>query len=174
MFDAEVLYGHPPAGPVIVLMHAAAYAQLEDDVQRASWAELPPGIGEGATLADGVWTNPPPPPAAPAPTSYYVPKVTFERRFGDVAWLRLQALRKQLAAYDESWLDDADKSPLLPLVRGFGLYDAADQVNVLDPAVTALLQGVQAARQVFGSNTDAAAAIAAVTTPHALPGEPGT
>lgn len=75
-------YGYPKAGPIEVLCDPAHYDVTYDAAQKEWWVKLPAGIGLGATLVDGTWTNPPAPPAPEPPASAFVDDVpTFFDRF---------------------------------------------------------------------------------------------
>ena len=174
-------YGYPEAGPIQVLCDPAHYDATYDDAQKEWWVKLPPGVGLGATLVDDHWVNPPPAPVPeppPAPTTYYLAKVTVGRRVraaAPMAFVALDAFLVNVRNRPADWSQPTAAEPwksLQPLIPAGIDYEGAEQINVLDPAFTAVLQTLQDQQKVFGTAAQAKAAIATITTPAPLPGEP--
>jgi hypothetical protein len=148
-----------------------AYARFSPEV-KALWAKVPDQVRDGWRKVNGTWTAPP---AAPSPVEYYIAKVTFERRFDDLAFAVLDGVRITIRNRPSDWSTNTDPNwqGLRAYVRALSDYDAADRINVLDPSIGELLAGLQSERQLFGEDPDVAAAkIALVLTPAQLAGEP--
>ena len=145
----------------------------------AQFTPVPSNVQQGWRLTGSTWAAPPPPATPPyvppVPASYYISKVVFQRRLPTAAFVALDALRVTVAGRPADWATNqtAPWPQFAGLVRPVLDYEAADSVNVVDPALNATLQALQASEGVFGSDPVAAqAAIALVLTPGPLPGEP--
>ena len=126
---------------------------------------------DGATRA-WVLADLPPPPIAPAPTAAYLPKVLFERRFTDAEFASFDRVRLAIGGRPADWSTSTAVSAigvawpaLSPFVRAFSDYDAAGEVNLLDPAFARVMHGLSEAFEVFGTDGAADARIAALLTP---------
>ncbi|USQ97240.1 hypothetical protein [Caulobacter sp. RL271] len=158
---------------IAVTATAAAWSRFDAETKKL-FKPVTDEVRDGWIKVNGVWTAPPDQPV-PAPTEYYLAKVTFERRFSDPAFALLDGLRITARNRPADWPTNEDPTwvALRPYVRALADYDAADRINVLDPAVAALLRGLQQDRQVFGDDPVAAETIiSAILTPAQLPGEP--
>lgn len=145
-----------------------------DPANKKLWKSVPDHVEDGWRKVNGVWTAPPEIPAE-APADYYIAKVTFERRFADPAFAVLDALRITVRNRPADWATTEDQNwvGLRPFVRPLCDYDAADRINVLDPALGALLRALQDSRQLFGQDPEVAeTVIGAILTPARLSGEP--
>lgn len=105
-----------------------------------------------AALATYVAATPPPaspaPPAPPAPTACWLSKVVWERRLLSNEFARLDAIRVTVAGRPADWATNtAAPWPAYVtagVVQALLIYADADQINVLDPQMTAMVDGLPA------------------------------
>lgn len=96
------------------------------------------------------------------PSEFYLPKVSFERRFSDAEFAALDVLRLKIAARTADWYGPnatPEQQALLGYVRPLSNYAAADNINVLDPQIVATFEAM--VPTIFAS----ADRVAAVLTP---------
>ena len=117
-----------------------------------------------AYVADHPAPPPADPPAPPAPTEFFLSKVLWQRRLTDAEFAALDAIRITVLNRPADWATSS--AAPWPTLRGFVRpvldYDAAGEINLLDPAFAATLGAIAATTTAFGSTPEDQAARIAV------------